>query len=192
MHRLALNSLRPIACKVSYFLRKTTNFCSIHRMELKSLRPTPFCLTSQVWASSYLPNELSTKERTQKAYMEKHGKPLLVDYLDKELKKKERIVLETTHWVWLVPYWATWPYETMLLPRRHVLRLQDLTDEERDGKVIRDMLGSFYSNFLGGGWGCFVQFTIVSMHLEKLICSSPCLSEVSPTLPLKQFQCLSH
>ena len=87
-----------------------------------------------MWASSFLPNELSIKERTQKTYKEKHGKTLLVDYLDKELKKRERIVLETTHWVWLVPYWATWPYETMLLPRRHVLRLQDLSDEERDGE----------------------------------------------------------
>ena len=153
----------------------------MHRMKLKSLRPTAFSLMSQVWASSFLPNELSIKERTQKAYVEKHGKPMLVDYLDKELKKKERIVLETTHWVWLVPYWATWPYETMLLPRRHVLRLQDLTDEERDGKVIRDILGNFCSHCYwgeGGGWGCFVQFTIISMHLEKLICSPLCLSEV--------------
>ena len=47
---------------------------------------------------------------------------------------QERVVLENEHWVWLVPYWAVWPYETMLLPKRHVLRLQDLTPDERDGK----------------------------------------------------------
>ena len=45
----------------------------------------------------------------------------------------ERVLLESSHWVWLVPYWATWPFETMLLPRRHVIRLQDLTDDERNG-----------------------------------------------------------
>ena len=89
-----------------------------------------------MWSSSFLPNELSTKERTQKTYLEKNGKALLVDYLEKELKKQERIVLETAHWVWLVPYWATWPYETMLLPRRHVQRIEDLTDEERDGETM--------------------------------------------------------
>ena len=152
----------------------------MHRMEPKSLRPTAFCLMSQVWASSFLPNELSTKERTQKAYMEKHGKPMLVDYLDKELKKKERIVLETTHWVWLVPYWATWPYETMLLPRRHVLRLQDLTDEERDGKVIRDILGSFCSHFLG--WVCGVALCSSRLYLCTWK-SASALHHVSQTFP---------
>ncbi|KAK7115756.1 galactose-1-phosphate uridylyltransferase-like isoform X2 [Littorina saxatilis] len=95
--------------------------------------PHPHC---QVWSSSFLPNELAAKERTQRVYKEKHGKPLLVDYLDKELKKQERLVLETAHWVWLVPYWAVWPYETMLLPRRHVLRIEDLTDEERNDLAL--------------------------------------------------------
>ncbi|XP_076465770.1 galactose-1-phosphate uridylyltransferase-like [Babylonia areolata] len=95
--------------------------------------PHPHC---QVWASSFLPNELAVKERTQKAYMEKYGSPMLVDYLSKEVAKKERVVLETAHWVWLVPYWAMWPYETMLLPRRHVLRIQDLTGEERDDLAV--------------------------------------------------------
>ncbi|KAL8570756.1 hypothetical protein ACOMHN_006906 [Nucella lapillus] len=95
--------------------------------------PHPHC---QVWASSFLPNELAVKERTQKAYKEKQGRPMLVDYVEREVGKKERVVLETAHWVWLVPYWAMWPYETMLLPRRHVLRLQDLTEEERDDLAV--------------------------------------------------------
>jgi len=42
--------------------------------------------------------------------------------------------LENEHWVWLVPYWAVWPYETMLLPKTHVLRLQDLTTDQRKCK----------------------------------------------------------
>ena len=44
---------------------------------------------------------------------------------------QERIVVENSDWLCVVPYWAMWPYETMLLPKRHILRLQDLTDSER-------------------------------------------------------------
>ena len=42
--------------------------------------------------------------------------------------------MESAHWLAVVPYWAVWPYETMLLPKRHVLRLEDLSDDERNGK----------------------------------------------------------
>ncbi|XP_045156717.2 galactose-1-phosphate uridylyltransferase-like isoform X2 [Mercenaria mercenaria] len=45
---------------------------------------------------------------------------------------QERVILENEHWVWLVPYWAVWPYETMLLPKSHVLRLEDLTESQRN------------------------------------------------------------
>ena len=49
---------------------------------------------------------------------------------------QERVVVESEHWVCVVPYWAVWPYETMLLPKRHVLRIQDLGEDERNGKII--------------------------------------------------------
>ncbi|KAI4877605.1 hypothetical protein NFI96_027352 [Prochilodus magdalenae] len=45
---------------------------------------------------------------------------------------QERVVVENEHWLVVVPYWATWPFQTLLLPRRHVLRLPDLTSQERD------------------------------------------------------------
>jgi UDPglucose--hexose-1-phosphate uridylyltransferase len=48
-----------------------------------------------------------------------------------ELQKQERIVVENAHWLALVPYWAIWPFEILLMPRRHVLRLPDLTEDER-------------------------------------------------------------
>lgn len=51
---------------------------------------------------------------------------------------QERVVIQNEHWVWLVPYWAIWPYETMLLPKRHVLRIEDLTSAERDGKWVKE------------------------------------------------------
>ncbi|KAI8777383.1 galactose-1-phosphate uridylyltransferase [Biomphalaria glabrata] len=106
--------------------------------------PHPHC---QVWSCSFLPNEVAVKERMQKNYLKTHGKPMLVDYLEKELIKKERLVLESEHWVWLVPYWAVWPFETMLLPRRHVLRLEDLKEEEKDdlSQIMKQLL-TVYDN----------------------------------------------
>lgn len=91
--------------------------------------PHPHC---QVWASSYLPNTARTKNRTQLEFYKTHGKPMLMDYIELELAQKERIVVENDMWVAVVPFWALWPYETILLPKRHVLRFADLTNEERD------------------------------------------------------------
>ncbi|MCB0108509.1 MAG: galactose-1-phosphate uridylyltransferase, partial [Caldilineaceae bacterium] len=56
---------------------------------------------------------------------------MLLDYLAAEVAAKVRLVVENEEWVALVPYWAVWPFETMVLPRRHVLQLPDLTDRER-------------------------------------------------------------
>lgn len=87
----------------------------------------------QIWATSSLPSQVAVKDRTQSAYMTKYGRPMLMDYAKKEMKKPlERVVCDNADWMVVVPYWATWPYETMILPkRRHVLRLSDLTAEER-------------------------------------------------------------
>ncbi|OQV17064.1 Galactose-1-phosphate uridylyltransferase [Hypsibius exemplaris] len=95
--------------------------------------PHPHC---QIWATSHVPNEPSKKEHQQKVYFQKHNKPLLLDYLSDELKKQERIVLENELWVVLVPFWALWPYETMLIPKRHVQRLQDLTEKEQEALCV--------------------------------------------------------
>ncbi|KAL5481953.1 hypothetical protein EMCRGX_G022229 [Ephydatia muelleri] len=106
--------------------------------------PHPHC---QVWASSFLPNEPKKSNEGQLEYFKKHGRPLLLDYLQLELDKKERLVEENEHWVVVVPFWALWPYETLLLPRRHVLRLPDLTDKERDSLAdIMKRLVTKYDN----------------------------------------------
>lgn len=108
--------------------------------------PHPHC---QVWASSFLPNEALVKDRTQRKYFEEHKEPMLLAYLHQELKKEERVVVKSPHWVALVPYWAIWPYETMLLPRRHVLRLQDLTQEEKNdlSDVMKELLTRYDNLF---------------------------------------------
>ncbi|MFQ7358916.1 MAG: galactose-1-phosphate uridylyltransferase, partial [Haemophilus parainfluenzae] len=91
----------------------------------------------QIWANSFLPNEVAREDVAQRNYYEKHGSVLLVDYVQKELEKKERIVVETEHWVAVVPYWAVWPFETLLLPKVHVKRLTELTEAQaKDLAVI--------------------------------------------------------
>ena len=74
----------------------------------------------QVWAGNFLPRFPEQEERSQHAYLDAHSAPLLTDYLDQELQQDIRIVDATEHWVMLVPYWAVWPFELLLLPRRHV------------------------------------------------------------------------
>jgi len=99
----------------------------------------------QIWASDCLPNEPAKEDRQQAAYWEQSQTPLLVDYLHQELRRQDRIVLADEHWVVLVPYWATWPFETMLLPRRHVVRLPELTDAER--KNLAQVLKRFLTRY---------------------------------------------
>jgi UDPglucose--hexose-1-phosphate uridylyltransferase len=92
----------------------------------------------QVWASDFIPNEPAKEEREQLAWWNQHRSPLLMDYLALELKARERIIVENDHWLVVAPFWAVWPYETLLLPRRHVLRLPDLGNEERN--ALADIL----------------------------------------------------
>lgn len=96
----------------------------------------------QLWAGAALPNEPSKEDRQQQAYFAEHGAPLLVDYAELETDRRERIVVENEHWVAVVPYWAVWPFESLLLPRRHVMRLPELSTAERDAlaKILRRLL----------------------------------------------------
>ena len=85
----------------------------------------------QVWAQGSLPNEGRKEDRSQRSYRQRHARALLEDYAALESSLGERVVLEEEGWVAVVPYWAVWPFETLLLPRRRVGRLPDLTVRER-------------------------------------------------------------
>ncbi len=87
----------------------------------------------QIWASNFLPNEPAKEDRHQQEYYAQHGSPLLVDYAALEAGRGERIIVQNDHWIAVVPYWAIWPFEALLLPRAHVLRLPELNDAQRDG-----------------------------------------------------------
>jgi UDPglucose--hexose-1-phosphate uridylyltransferase len=85
----------------------------------------------QIWANETLPNELAKELAAFSEYRQSHGTTLLHDYLELELEKNERLVYANDHFVLLVPFWAVWPFETMILSRRHVTALDELHDEER-------------------------------------------------------------
>jgi len=85
----------------------------------------------QIWAGNFLPRLVAPEERTQKQYREQHGNLLLLDYVEEELRRQERVIDSNPHWAMVVPYWAVWPFELLLLPCRPVKRLPDLTAAER-------------------------------------------------------------
>ncbi|SHI80036.1 UDPglucose--hexose-1-phosphate uridylyltransferase [Arenibacter nanhaiticus] len=85
----------------------------------------------QVWAQKNIPLEVAKKIDRLKDYWEKNQKSILEDYVQQELKLDERIILENEHFVALVPYWAVWPYETMILPKRKIAHIGLLTEKEK-------------------------------------------------------------
>lgn len=87
----------------------------------------------QVWANASLPNEPAKEDQRQADYWAEYGRSLLADYLAQELAAGERLVVENDHFVVVVPFWAVWPFETLLLSRRHLPAIDSLTGPERDG-----------------------------------------------------------
>ncbi len=101
----------------------------------------------QIWATDYLPNEISTEDARQRGYAAKHGRSMLLDVVQRELAEGQRVVVQTEHWVAVVPYWATWPFETLLLPRFTVHRLPELSAVQRqDLALALQRLTAHYDN----------------------------------------------
>jgi UDPglucose--hexose-1-phosphate uridylyltransferase len=89
--------------------------------------PHPHC---QIWATNHIPNEPMKELATQREYFARNGDCLLCDYLQAEKRIQERIVLENEHFTALVPFWAVWPFEIMVLANRHVSSLPELSPPE--------------------------------------------------------------
>ena len=85
----------------------------------------------QIWAQSSSPNEIEKRTKTQEAYYKQHKRSLLYDYIKQELEEGSRIVCQNEYFICLVPFWATWPYETMIVARRHFSSISDMTDKEQ-------------------------------------------------------------
>jgi len=87
----------------------------------------------QIWAQESVPDEPMKKQIAQLKYWETNKSSLLADYIKEELVLTERILFENEHFVTLVPFWAVWPFEAMIVPKRHLPRITDMTDDERNG-----------------------------------------------------------
>lgn len=87
----------------------------------------------QVWATEHIPNEPSLELASQQAYWREHSQSLLSTYLLLELDGRERIVAQNDAWVALVPFWAVWPFELLVLPRQQVATIEALDAHQRNG-----------------------------------------------------------
>lgn len=85
---------------------------------------------SQIWAQSQLPNEIVKELACQASYFNQHNRPLLLDYIREEQKRKERILFSNDHFTAVVPFWAVWPFEVLVSAHRAVPSLADLSSSE--------------------------------------------------------------
>ena len=85
----------------------------------------------QIWAQQQLPTLVMKKQNAQQAYLAKHSSNLLQDYVVREIAHKERLVVSNDDWLVVVPYWAAWPFETLLLPRFSVSRMTELNATQK-------------------------------------------------------------
>ncbi len=101
----------------------------------------------QIWSSESVPQIPQREGDMQRAWRDTHHSCRLCDYLNQELKEKERIVLENEYFAALVPWWAVWPFEMMIIPKRHVRSIDEFTGKERDqlSMIMRD-LGVCFDN----------------------------------------------
>ena len=90
--------------------------------------PHPHC---QIWASESLPNEPAKELRSQEEYRVKHGTCLLCDYLALEHQRGERIVCENEHFTGVVPFWAVYPFEVMIVGKAHHASIDEFDEQER-------------------------------------------------------------
>jgi UDPglucose--hexose-1-phosphate uridylyltransferase len=98
----------------------------------------------QIWAGTALPGEAARENASQRRHLEATGKPLLRDYAERE-SGGQRVIVETDDWLAVVPFWAAWPFETLLIAKRPAGRLTELGDAARDdlAVVLHELLGRY-------------------------------------------------
>ena len=103
----------------------------------------------QLWASDFVPTLIATELRTQTHWLAQHGTPMLKQLIDDEIAADERIVCLNDDWVVLVPWWAKWPFETLLINRNSAQSLADLTPGERTSlaSILHDITSRYDALF---------------------------------------------
>lgn len=104
--------------------------------------PHPHC---QIWSTDFVPDEPAAEAAAQRDHLTRTGHCLLCDYLEAERASGERIIFENAHFSALVPWWAVWPFEVMLLSRRHAGAMPEFSAEERD--ALADALKRLTTRF---------------------------------------------
>jgi UDPglucose--hexose-1-phosphate uridylyltransferase len=103
----------------------------------------------QIWATEHIPNEPALELAAQQAYLTEHNQQLLSTYLAIELTQRERIVAENETWAALVPFWAVWPFELLLLPKQNASRIEELTTTQRNGlaEILKQVTSGYNQIF---------------------------------------------
>ena len=99
----------------------------------------------QIWAQRSIPNEPAKELAQMKQYLERKGSTLLGDYLKLEMERGQRIVCGNAHFVALVPFWAVWPFETLVLCQRRVASLSEMNVAEKN--ALADLLKRLTSRY---------------------------------------------
>jgi UDPglucose--hexose-1-phosphate uridylyltransferase len=92
----------------------------------------------QIWAQNHLPTLVEKKQRSFTDYQNQYGSNLLVDYVNRESKEQSRVVVENDDWLVCVPFWAAWPFETLVLPKFSVRRITELNESQK--RSLADVL----------------------------------------------------
>ena len=138
-HDVSLATMRPAAVRsiVDLWADQTTELGRDDRwvqvfenrgQAMGASNPHPH---GQIWAGAALPTEATREVATQRAHHDRVGRPLLLDYAAQEAGG-DRVVLEHDPWLVVIPYWAAWPFETLILPTAPAARLVDLDAGARD------------------------------------------------------------
>ncbi len=136
---LPLMSTEAIADVISLWQKEYTNLGALPEINYVQIfenkgaimgcsNPHPH---GQIWAQHSIPQEVTKKATHLTAYWKKNNRSILEDYLKQEQQLDERIFAENEHFVALVPYWAVWPYETMIIPKRKITAISHLNIDEK-------------------------------------------------------------
>jgi UDPglucose--hexose-1-phosphate uridylyltransferase len=110
------------------FIRAITIFEN-RGFSMGASNPHPHC---QIWANQTVPNELSKEHTSQQKYLRDHGRCLLCDYIALEGSSGERVIFDNPSFAVVVPFWAVWPFETLVIGKRHTGAIDQLNPAERD------------------------------------------------------------
>lgn len=99
----------------------------------------------QIWAGDWVPDLVMRESEAQRQYFQKHGRALLMDVVREESKSGERVVEENEDWLVVVPFWATWPFETLVLPKFICSKLTDIDAKERRSlaQILKALLSRY-------------------------------------------------